>query len=606
MRALLLKNPIPTRQDFAAGGSRIPILTRNPAQSTAGFQTFGLPTGKSSGGSANITHLGAIRMGDQDGNSPASAIFPDDIFYPPGQADRKYTQVSFENVGNNVYQPDSVQEAAATEALLRRLGDQQFKATERAPFEDYFATQRLARDTDEASRNAGLEDLGYSREIMRSIVAERRKGNEEDYLRRMLDAGMSQQDAQKEIDDVRRANALQESRKVEDRTHQAKLLIQRIAKSRGVLSSVNEPLTTTGAIENPQMNERMADMTNQPQNAYGSSPLDRDRIFKTPEYYKRVLRRSALTQEAGDEMSALANATAQAEGDFPTPTMLQGLERQDAIERRRDAVASRLDSAGTFRTKAMGKLPPISPLFESVLGSTKTGKGRFITVDTQNLSSFDSILALNQAINEEPAKLTKLKLALAGKKLTDLVGKPKGNIKEILRLVTADVVGSPSIAIPVMTEKQLDAKQVLDVLERIQLLSGTEVKEMRNQLLGYTRLEDLIGAEGDERLPEPIDARSMAKKLEDASSRLVREALMGAREDLVAELRAPGVRVVTPAGRGAPALGGAGGGAGRPALPSKTAVRKMKMEGLQALATAYGLSTEGGLGQLRDRLLALY
>jgi hypothetical protein len=160
MRALLLKNPINTKDDFRAGGSGIPILTRNPAQSTAGFQTFGLPTGKSTGGSANKTTLGAYRMGDDDGNAAGSAIYPGEIFPPLNAPLRQYQSVTFESVGNNAYQPETVQRAAATEILLRRLGDNQFKATQAQPFEDYFATQKLAKAVDDASRNAGLEDLG--------------------------------------------------------------------------------------------------------------------------------------------------------------------------------------------------------------------------------------------------------------------------------------------------------------------------------------------------------------------------------------------------------------------------------------------------------------
>lgn len=555
MKSLLLKNPIPTKQDFAAGGSRIPILTRNPAQSTAGFQTFGLPTGNTPGGSANRTTLGAIRMGDQDGNAPGSAIFPNDIFYPPGQAERKYTSVTFENIGNNVYQPDTVQRAAATESLLRRLGDQKFKATESAPFEDYFATQRLARDVDEASRNAGLEDLGYSREILRSVVAERRKASEDDYLRRMLDAGMSQQDAQDEIDTVRRANALQEARKVEDRTHQSKLLIQRIAKSRGILSSVSEPLTTTGAIENPQPSEKMADMSGQPENAYGSSPLDRDRVFLTPDYYRRMLRRSALTQEAGDEMSALATATAQATGNVPTPSMLRGLERQDAIERSRDAVATRLDNA-TNRKRVMAPLPPIAEFLDNILRPAYRGKvkgtlTRFDIKDTQVLTSFQCFVAINQKLaNDSKSIYTLHNLALGMGELyiPDYMGdKPSTNISEILRKLTYEFVGEPEIAIPFTSySDKLEPKTIAAALDRIKKLNKNERTLTEKEMKPYAQLRAEADAQAIEGqvLPAPIDTRSEAKKKADEER---------ATKPVAA---APPVRVEEGAGRGAPVMGG--------------------------------------------------
>ena len=619
MKALLLKNPISTKDDFRAGGSGVPILTRNPAQSTAGFQTFGLPTGKSTGGSANRTVLGAVRMGDQDGIAPASAIYPDDIFYPPGQAERKYTQVMFENVGNNVYQPDSVQRAAATEVLLRRLGDNQFKATESAPFEDYFATQKLARDVDQASRNAGLEDLGHSREIMRSLVAERRKGDEDDFLRRMLDAGMTQQDAQDEIDNVRRANALQEARKVDDRTHQSKLLIQRIAKSRGILSSVNEPLTTSGAIENPQPNERMADASGQPENAYGSSPLDRDRIFKTPDFYRRMLRRSALTQEAGDEMSAFANATAQAEGPVLTPGMLQGVERQDAIERKRDALATRLENATTGR-KVVGRMPKIALPFQDVLtGLKKPGSsGRFELKQVQELTPFECILALNQIVNEEGAKLNQLKTLLVSERLEQKgTDKPSEFISQKLSKLTRDVLDE-TIMLPVVPTKQLTKEQIYSSLYALKYMTAAEINTMRREYAGYTPFDEAFsGGSADAPLPPPVDTRSAGRIATETriggtqALRQLSRQLGGEIGDLASQIstalrtqvRAPGVRVETGAGRGSPAVGGGGGGGGGGGAAPKT-LSKMNSAETKAEARRLGLSDAGSKNEVAARIRA--
>lgn len=594
MKSLLLKNPISTRQDFAAGGSRIPILTRNPTQSTAGFQTFGLPTGSSSGGSANRTVLGSIRMGDDDGNGPASAIVggPGEIFFPARAPDRVYPAVKFESVGNNVFQPETIQTAAATEVLLRRLGDTRFKATESAPFEDYFAVQKLAKEVDDASRNAGLEDLGHSREIMRSLVAERRKGDEDDFLRRMLDAGMTQQDAQAEIDNVRRAMALQEARKVDDRTHQSKLLIQRIAKSRGILSSVNEPLTTTGAIENPQPNEKMADMTGQPENAYGSSPLDRDRVFKTPDFYRRMLRRSALTQEAGDEMSALATATAQADGNVPTPGMLRGLERENAIERARDSVAARLDSV-SLRKRVMLPLPPIAEYFTDLLRAAYRGKApgslaRFKDEEVQDLSAFHSFVALNQAIALEPSNMSKLKRRLETERLSEpgMAGdRPRRDIRGLLRAVTIDVIGTPELSIPFASEgRALDDTSIYNILQRIKGSSRTEIRAVESQMGGYGALleEAYAGLPAGAELPAPVDARSEGRRRfdEERAARPV--------------VRAPDVRVEE---------GVAAGGGGGAAAPSKP-ISQMGLAELQAEAERLGLSTLGTKKELKARIQA--
>jgi hypothetical protein len=485
--------------DFAAGGSRVPILTRNPTQSTAGFQTFGLPTGSSSGGSANRTTLGAMRMGDQDGNAPASAIYADDIFYPPGQPGRVYPEVTFQSTGNNVYQPETIQTAAATEALLRRIGDQRFKATEEAPFEDYFMTQKLAREVNDAARNAGLEDQGYAREIMRNVVAERRKGNEDDFLRKMLDAGMTPQDAQQEIDTVRRANALQESRKVEDRTHQSKLLIQRIARSRGVLSAVNEPLTTTGAIENPKPNERMAMMSGQPENAYGSSPLDRDRIFKTPDYYNARLTRTGLTQEAGDEMAALATATSQATGPVPTPSMLRGMERENAIERSRDSAAARLDNA-TNRKRVLLPLPPLAEPFADILRASYRGKeagslARFRDEELQDLSAFHAFVAMNQALALEPAMINQLKRLVSEIPTFFEAGRggapevARRDIRAVLRKLSVDLIGATEISIPFGGDsRSIDDLSIANTLQRIKSISKPETKAIESQMREYQRI----------------------------------------------------------------------------------------------------------------------
>lgn len=592
MKALLLKNPISTKSDFRAGGSGLPILTRNPSQSTSGFQTFGLPSGRSTGGSANKTVLGAYRMGDDDGNAPPSAIYPDDIFPPLNAPSRQQQSVMFECVGNNTFQPETVQAAAATEALLRRLGDNQFKATQAQPFEDYLATQRLARDVDYAARNAGLEDLGHSREIMRSLVAERRKGDEDDFLRRMLDAGMTQQDAQAEIDNVRRANALQEARKVEDRTHQSKLLIQRIAKSRGILSSVNEPLTTTGAIENPQPNERMADMTGQPENAYGSSPLDRDRVFKTPDFYRRMLRRSALTQEAGDEMAALATATAQATGDVPTPSMLRGMERENAIERARDSVAARLDSV-TQRKRVMLPLPPIAEPFTDLLRVAYRGKApgsmaRFKDEEVQDLSAFHSFVALNQAIALEPTKLRALKNLILPKRLTEPSGmgredRPARDIREFLRTITLEVVGAAEFSIPFASEgRALDDASILRVLQRIKGYSREEIRGVETQMRGYGALleEAYAGLPAGAELPAPIDARGEGRRRAD-EERAARPVV-----------EAPEVRVEA-----------VGGGAAAAAPPRKS-ISAMNLEELQAEAARLGLSTAGTKKELKARIQA--
>jgi hypothetical protein len=347
---------------FGSGGNDIPILTRASSQSTAGYQTMGLPGGNAPypGGGANRTVLGPMRMGDTDGNAPPSAIYPNDIFYPPGQPAPVNPARTFENVGNNVFQPENNDKAL--HELLRRLGDQKFKAETKAPFEDYLAQQRLARDVDEAARNASLSDLGASREIMRSMAEQRRQQNEDDYLRRMLDAGMTPEAARKEIEDVRNANALQEAKRVEDRPYQAKMLISRLAASRGVTSMVREPLTQSAAIDTPDRSQAMAQAMGVA-GGFGTAPLDANRQFLTPDFYRKFLRRSGLTQEGADESTAFSQLISQSRlpdapsGSYSLAT-LKGQERQNQIEQYADGLAARLDSIRARQNRILKPLPP--------------------------------------------------------------------------------------------------------------------------------------------------------------------------------------------------------------------------------------------------------
>jgi len=402
---LLQKDPVQSSLiDFRAGGNGVPILTRASGQSTAGYQTMGLPGGNKPypGGGNNKTVLGSIRMGDDEGSTPASAIVGGvgEIFFPFRAPDRTYPERTFENIGNNVFQPENNDNA--TIALLRRLGDQKFKAESQAPFENYRAQQRLARDVDEASRGASLSDLGQSRDIIRGIAAERRQQNEDDYLRKMLDAGATPEAARKEIEDVRNANAIQEARKIEDRSYQAKMLIQRISMARGVTPMVREPLNQSSSIDNPQRSQAMSEAMGKPGEGFGTSPLDVNRLMMTPEYYKKFLRRSRVSQEASDEAVAFNEALtgtgdqdkldlSKAASGFSLATM-KGQERQQQIEIASEALASRLEAIRQRqdRIKLPLPLPSVGAKIIEALYREKAGK-----VNKKVLYSPETIEMLN-------------------------------------------------------------------------------------------------------------------------------------------------------------------------------------------------------------------
>jgi hypothetical protein len=305
---LMEKDPVQSSTvAFRAGGNNVPILTRASGSSVNGYQNMGLPTGSkpSPGGGANKTTLGAYRMGESDGIAPPSAIYADDIFGPIGQPGRVYPERNFVTTGNNVFQPDN--DDRGTLELLRRLGDQQFKAKSNAPFEDYRVQQRYASDLAQASRLASPSDSQLSRDVIRNIAAERRQQSENDYVRKMIDAGATPEFAQEQIQNVRNANALQEARTVDDRPYQAKTLIQRIAEKRGVTPMVREPLTQSSAITNPQPSQAMSQAMGKPGEGFGTSPLDTSRLSMSPELYARLSRRSESSQEASDEQTAFSN-----------------------------------------------------------------------------------------------------------------------------------------------------------------------------------------------------------------------------------------------------------------------------------------------------------
>jgi hypothetical protein len=460
---LMEKNPVQSSHtDFRAGGNGVPILTRASGSSTTGYQTMGLPNGSRPypGGGANKTALGPYRMGDQDGNAPGSAIYPNDIFGPIGQPGRVYPERTFANVGNNVYQPEN--DDKATLALLRRLGDQKFKAIADAPFEEYRAQQKLVASLNEAGKNASLADLGVSREIIRNIAAERRQQNEDDYLRRMLDSGATPEAAAKEIENVRNANALQEARKIDDRPYQSKLLIQRMAAARGVTPMIREPLNQSSAIDNPQRSQAMSQAMGMPGEGFGTSPLDANRQFMTPAFYKKFLRRSALTQEAADEQTAFNNLLVgsgdemippPSEGAYSFATM-RGEQRQTQIELVAEGLAARLETIRNRTNRVRLPLPNIV-VGKDVLKKLyrdkdkKVGDNVLFSLETiQDMRTLQLIMALNMILALNKNSFTTLISELNARSFgTEQLPSPTiiEDLKEIVQLMNKN---EPNISIP--------------------------------------------------------------------------------------------------------------------------------------------------------------
>jgi hypothetical protein len=532
---LLKTDPVQSSHvDFRAGGNGVPILTRASFQSTAGFQTMGLPGGNRPypGGGANKTVLGSIRMGDDDGNAPASAIVGDvgEIFFPYRAPDRVYPERTFPSVGNNVFQPHDTE--LATVALLRRLGDQKFKAVSQQPFDDYAQAQRLARDLDEAARNASPADTGLARDIIRGIAAERRQQNEADYLRKMLDGGATPEAAQAEIQNVRNANAIQEARKIDDRQYQAKSLIQKIAASRGVTPMVREPLNQSQSIDNPQRSQAMSQAMGKPGEGFGTSALDVNRVSILPQNHKM---RSESAQEAEDEAIAFSNALT-GSGDQAKINLdgaasgysmatLRGQERQQQIEMASEALASRLEALRQRATRV--KYALASPVIgEDILNKVYNEKGKkagdlilFTPETIQELNPLQVLLSINNSVQAQPN---------GAKALTDAVKRyswgtperPSPNLLKDLKAVAVSLNrGEQNVRIPFAS-----ATEVIPVAKLVDLLNGlksgsadirSKIEQGRAKLLG----KEEVVATSSARPPPPPGGGAVRSAEEPAAPR---------------------------------------------------------------------------------------
>jgi hypothetical protein len=308
----------------------------------------------------NPTSVGVTTLGDYRMNN---AIY-EGMDLPPIKVDEhKPKSVTFQTDGNNVYQPTNTD--ASTASLIAKLGDQKFKYGRNDPYAKYMAYNKLERDLKEAEKNASFTDLTAVREIVRDAVEKRRTQNEQDFLRKMLDSGLSMEDAKDEIENVRRSNNLKEANMVDDRNYQSKMALKAFANRRGITTSIEEPLTHSGAINNPQMNEVMAKAAGMPERAFGNSPLDIERLAKTPGFYKRFLRKSGLSQEQADRDAAYNNIISQGDVELSSIAQLPSMERETNIMNMRENVAMNLDRLRNNKEKNVTILPP--PLFATEL-----------------------------------------------------------------------------------------------------------------------------------------------------------------------------------------------------------------------------------------------
>ena len=424
----------------------IPVNNQPPPTpiQTQSSQYPGLPRDK------GLTTLGDYRM--------SSAIY-EGISLPPIQLDEaKPKTVTFQSDGNNVYQPQNTD--VSTAALISKLGDQKFKYGRNDPYAKYMAYNKLERDLKEAEKNASFTDLTAVREIVRDAVEKRRTQNEQDFLRKMLDSGLSMEDAKDEIENVRRANNLKEANMIDDRNYQSKMALKAFANKRGITTSIEEPLSHSGAINNPQMNELMAKAAGMPERAFGNSPLDIERLAKTPGFYKRFLRKSGLSQEQADRDAAAGALIAQGTSNVGIKNLAQlsALERQRNIEGIRENIAFNLDSLVNKRDKNISKIPPtifaakVVDLFNSSIEKNVGDKVLTRPISLTRLEPAQLLFAINYIVNRygNGSNVAALK---EGLKTIGAAGFAPNVVKNNLIKLASELTpdGSDTVRLPIIT-----------------------------------------------------------------------------------------------------------------------------------------------------------
>jgi hypothetical protein len=369
----------------------------------------------------------------------------------------------------------------------------------------------------------------------------------------MLDSGATPEAARKEIEDVRNANALQEARKVEDREYQAKTLINRIAMARGVTPMAREPLTQSAAIDTPDRSQAMAQAMGNPGDGFGTAPLDANRIFMNPDFYKRFLRRSTATQEASDEATAFSNLITGVEGEFVPPSQgsfsmatLKGQERQNQVEIAAEGLASRLEAIRQRQTRIKLSLPKtvIGKKILDELYRQKTKKsGEKILFSPETIETLNP-LQLLVAINDSAARLYP-----AGgssiKKLTDELkkyswGTPENPsatwIEDLRKVAYAMNRGEQNIRIPFVsaTLPNVKAKDYIDVLNAIKQGAVPRLKIDMDSAAMALRDEDIDEFPGEAPAPRaaPAPAPAPAAPAEDLTEL--------SKDELIQRLRAIG------------------------------------------------------------------
>jgi hypothetical protein len=342
--------------------------------------------------------------------------------------------------------------------------------------------------------------------------------------------------------------------------------------ARGVTPMVREPLNHSSSIDNPQRSQAMSEAMGMPGEGFGTSPLDMNRQFMTPEFYKRFLRKSALSQETADEQTAFNNLLTSGEiknpggGAFSMAT-LKGQERQNQIELASEGLASRLE---TLRARGRRILKPLpdTVVGEDVLKQVYNRKDKvksnvvLYSLETiQDMRPLQLLIAMNLlAVKGGASKVSDLKKIILAQGVLGNGGIPASDLLDKFKTIVVELNnGEPNIEIPFASDSaNLPMARVLTILDDVKTSNNAaltrRVETARNDYEEQMReidISEIPLAEGP--------SFSMGRQLTPQELRNKRiQALTGVPVSMT-EAPIPG----------APNVGGAGGVPAQPEVPAQ-------------------------------------
>jgi hypothetical protein len=306
-----------------------------------------------------------------------------------------------------------------------------------------------------------------------------------------------------------------------------------MAMARGITPMVNEPLTQSSSIDNPQRSQALSQAMGMPGEGFGTAPLDANRQFMTADYYKKFLRRSTVTQESSDEANAFSNMLSQ--GEIPLPSSgafsmatVRGQERQQQIEMAAEALASRLETLRQRASRIKYPLPApsvgkiIMDTLYNMKGKRKGDKVIFTPETIQDMSPLQLLISINWNIQHlyAPDKAFP-KLTEESKKYNWMVnGEPSQNLIRDLRALAYSInKNDQSVRIP-FSSTSLPQFKHKDYAELFQAIKNGGVPELANEVrTGTIALQNEL---------QEMDLDTMAlQQAEGPAIEIVREAIQG-------------------------------------------------------------------------------